>query len=105
LLYTLYKTTQKGLQIWIKESKNKKMGTVPLLEKLERKRSLKQSRITHTVSRVIDKPPSPELLEIVKNEGTHFTKRRTIKLVSTFGVLFVCLFIIDSDLMEDETLN
>ncbi|TNV79501.1 hypothetical protein FGO68_gene11049 [Halteria grandinella] len=94
LIYTLYKTTQKGIQIWIKENQ-KKQGHLPLIQAEERKREIKRSRYTTSISRIRNAEPSEELKKITAAEGTHFTKSRILKIVSTFGVLFVCLFLID----------
>jgi hypothetical protein len=78
------------------------MGTAPLLEKIERKRSLRQSRIKESVSRIIDKPPSKDLLEIVANEGRHFAVDRISKIIITFIVLFITLFLMGANLVDDK---
>jgi uncharacterized membrane protein YfcA len=94
LIYTLYKTTKKGIEIWIKENQKRK-GHQPLIEERERKREMKRSRYTTSISRIKNGPPSEELKMITAAEGTHFTRDRITKIISTFMVLFVCLFLID----------
>lgn len=68
-----------------------------LLNRLERKRSIRQSRIATSFSHLGDeRAPSDELVEIVKKEGLHFPKDRLLKIVSTFLVLFATLISINS---------
>lgn len=104
LMYTFYVTIQKGIEEWKKETKKKTMGEALIQEK-ERKRTLKLSRIAHSISRVVDKPPSKDLQKIVKEEGQHFTKKRVTNILGTFFILFVTLFLMSAQIFESKMYN
>jgi ATP/ADP translocase len=48
--------------------------------------------------------PSPELLEIVKQEGCHFTKERISKIIFTFFLLFCTIFIFNFDTVTGDSI-
>ncbi len=104
LMYTFYVTIKKGFEEWKKETKKKTLGEA-LIHERERKRTLKLSRIAHSISRVVDKPLSKDLQRIVKEEGQHFTKKRIMTIIGTFTLLFITLFLMSAQLFESKFYN
>lgn len=104
LMYTFYVTLKKGIEEWRKETKKRTMGEALIQEK-ERKRTLKLSRIAHSISRVVDRPPSKDLQKIVKEEGQHFTKKRVTNILGTFILLFITLFMMSAQILESKNNN
>eukprot|EP00347_Sterkiella_histriomuscorum_P014430 403360891 len=91
LAFTLYKTFQKALQTYIKETNRRRQGlSDPLI--FQRKQSRKSFRTTLSISRLID-GPTDALLKIVKEEGEHFTPKRMKQICVIFILLILTLLI------------
>lgn len=105
LLQTFYVTIKKAIDTYKKESVKKNTQREALLERKESKRQMRMSRTALSILRIRDRDPSLTLKKIVEEEGTHFTLKRMTKIIGTFVILFLTLFIMGSEVFPDKESN
>ena len=105
LLQTFYLTIKKAIDTYKKESVKKKTNVEALLERKESKRQMRMSRTAMSIIRIRDRDPSLTLKKIVKEEGTHFTRKRMTNIIGTFIILFLTLFIMKAEVFPDKESN
>ena len=93
LLQTFYVTIKKAIETYKKESEKKNSKREELLERKEKKNQIKMSRTAQSILRIRERNPGLTLSRIVKEEGIHCTRNRMTKIVGTFIILFITLFI------------
>lgn len=74
------------------------MDESPFLEYKLRKSSIKMLRISKSFSRYSERRPSPEMIKILKEEGTHFTLDRMFKIISISILMFLTNMVINASI-------